>query len=62
MCCRFLTLLIVAGFYNILNMLIYEKMNDIAYSKAMAGKDVQMIFISAQDHWVGWRILVYLDI
>jgi lipoprotein-releasing system permease protein len=43
-------LLIVAGFgiYNILNMLIYEKMNDIAILKAMgfSGKDVKMIFIS----------------
>ena len=45
-----ITLLIVAGFgiYNILNMLIYEKMNDIAILKAIgfSGKDVQMIFIS----------------
>ncbi|MCL7762109.1 ABC transporter permease [Polaribacter sp. Z014] len=44
------TLLIVAGFgiYNILNMLIYEKMNDIAILKAVgfSGKDVQMIFMS----------------
>ena len=44
------TLLIVAGFgiYNILNMLIYEKMNDIAILKAtgFSGKDVQMIFMS----------------
>ncbi len=44
------TLLIVAGFgiYNILNMLIYEKMNDIAILKAtgFSGKDVQQIFIS----------------
>ena len=41
---------IVAGFgiYNILNMLIYEKMNDIAILKAVgfSGKDVQRIFIS----------------
>jgi lipoprotein-releasing system permease protein len=41
------TLLIVAGFgiYNILNMLIYEKMNDIAILKAtgFSGKDVQLI-------------------
>jgi lipoprotein-releasing system permease protein len=40
----------VAGFgiYNILNMLIYEKMNDIAILKAtgFSGKDVQMIFMS----------------
>lgn len=45
-----ITLLVVAGFgiYNILNMLIYEKMNDIAILKAtgFSGKDVQQIFIS----------------
>lgn len=45
-----IALLIVAGFgiYNILNMLIYEKMNDIAILKAtgFSGKDVQRIFIS----------------
>lgn len=45
-----ITLLIVAGFgiYNILNMLIYEKMNDIAILKAtgFSGSDVQLIFIS----------------
>ena len=45
-----ITLLIVAGFgiYNILNMFIYEKMNDIAILKAtgFSGKDVQMIFMS----------------
>lgn len=45
-----ITLLIVAGFgiYNILNMLIYEKMNDIAILKAtgFSGKDVKYIFIS----------------
>jgi len=44
------TLLIVAGFgiYNILNMLIYEKMNDIAILKAtgFSGIDVQLIFMS----------------
>ena len=44
------TLLVVAGFgiYNILNMLIYEKMNDIAILKAIgfSGKDVQIIFMS----------------
>ena len=44
------TLLVVAGFgiYNILNMLIYEKMNDIAILKAtgFSGKDVQLIFMS----------------
>ncbi len=43
------TLLIVAGFgiYNILNMVIYEKMNDIAILKAtgFSGKDVERIFI-----------------
>lgn len=45
-----ITLLIVAGFgiYNILNMLIYEKMNDIAILKAtgFSGKDVKVIFMS----------------
>ncbi|MBT8280142.1 MAG: ABC transporter permease [Muriicola sp.] len=45
-----ITLLIVAGFgiYNILNMLIYEKMNDIAILKAtgFSGSDVQLIFMS----------------
>jgi len=45
-----ITLLIVAGFgiYNILNMLIYEKMNDIAILKAtgFSGQDVQAIFMS----------------
>ncbi|PIE49912.1 MAG: ABC transporter [Flavobacteriales bacterium] len=45
-----ITLLIVAGFgiYNILNMLIYEKMNDIAILKAIgfSGKDIQIIFLS----------------
>ncbi|MBT2161492.1 ABC transporter permease [Zobellia barbeyronii] len=45
-----ITLLIVAGFgiYNILNMLIYEKMKDIAILKAIgfSGLDVQLIFIS----------------
>lgn len=44
------TLLIVAGFgiYNILNMFIYEKMNDIAILKAtgFSGADVKLIFIS----------------
>ena len=44
------TLLLVAGFgiYNILNMLIYEKMNDIAILKAtgFSGPDVRLIFIS----------------
>lgn len=42
-------LLIVAGFgiYNILNMMIYEKMNTIAILKAtgFAGRDVQKIFL-----------------
>ena len=45
-----ITLLTVAGFgiYNILNMFIYEKMNDIAILKAIgfSGKDVQLIFMS----------------
>jgi len=44
-----ITLLIVAGFgiYNILNMLIYEKMDTIAILKAtgFAGKDVKLVFI-----------------
>lgn len=44
-----ITLLIVAGFgiYNILNMLIYEKMDAIAILKAtgFSGKDVKTIFI-----------------
>ncbi|MDF0708831.1 ABC transporter permease [Flagellimonas okinawensis] len=45
-----ITLLIVAGFgiYNILNMLIYEKMKDIAILKAtgFSGNDVQYIFMA----------------
>ncbi len=45
-----ITLLIVAGFgiYNILNMLIYEKMDDIAILKAtgFSAKDVSLIFTS----------------
>jgi lipoprotein-releasing system permease protein len=45
-----ITLLIVAGFgiYNILNMMIYEKMNDIAILKAtgFSGGDVQKIFLT----------------
>lgn len=45
-----ITLLVVAGFgiYNILNMLIYEKMNDIAILKAtgFSGQDVKWIFLS----------------
>jgi lipoprotein-releasing system permease protein len=45
-----ITLLIVAGFgiYNTLNMLIYEKMNDIAILKAtgFSGTDVKYIFIT----------------
>lgn len=44
-----ITLLIVAGFgiYNILNMMIYEKMDTIAILKAtgFSGKDVQRIFL-----------------
>lgn len=44
-----ITLLLVAGFgiYNILNMMIYEKMNDIAILKAtgFSGNDVKWIFI-----------------
>jgi lipoprotein-releasing system permease protein len=45
-----ITLLIVAGFgiYNILNMMIYEKMDSIAILKAtgFSGKDVNRIFIA----------------
>lgn len=45
-----ITLLIVAGFgiYNILNMMIYEKMDTIAILKAtgFSGKDVNHVFIS----------------
>ena len=45
-----ITLLIVAGFgiYNILNMMIYEKMDSIAILKAtgFSGKDVKFIFLS----------------
>lgn len=45
-----ITLLVVAGFgiYNILNMLIYEKMDDIAILKAtgFSGSDVARVFIS----------------
>ncbi|MDI1235432.1 MAG: ABC transporter permease [bacterium] len=45
-----ITLLIVAGFgiYNILNMMIYEKMDSIAILKAtgFSGKDVHKIFIA----------------
>lgn len=45
-----ITLLVVAGFgiYNILNMLIYEKMDDIAILKAtgFSNDDVSIIFIS----------------
>jgi lipoprotein-releasing system permease protein len=44
-----ITLLVVAGFgiYNILNMMIYEKMDTIAILKAtgFSGKDVKQIFI-----------------
>jgi lipoprotein-releasing system permease protein len=44
-----ITLLIVAGFgiYNILNMMIFEKMDSIAILKAtgFSGKDVQTIFL-----------------
>ena len=45
-----ITLLIVAGFgiYNILNMMIYEKMDSIAILKAtgFSGKDVKLIFLA----------------
>lgn len=45
-----ITLLIVSGFgiYNILNMMIYEKMDTIAILKAIgfSGRDVNMIFIT----------------
>ena len=44
-----IVLLVVAGFgiYNILNMMIYEKMDSIAIMKAIgfSGKDVNLIFI-----------------
>src|SRR5881227_3233545 len=44
-----IVLLIVAGFgiYNILNMMIYEKMDSIAILKAtgFSGRDVKMIFL-----------------
>jgi lipoprotein-releasing system permease protein len=44
-----ITLLIVAGFgiYNILNMMIYEKMDSIAILKAtgFSGRDVKLIFL-----------------
>jgi lipoprotein-releasing system permease protein len=45
-----ITLLIVAGFgiYNILNMMIYEKMDSIAILKAtgFSGRDVQKVFLT----------------
>ncbi|MFP5081308.1 ABC transporter permease [Pedobacter sp. JCM 36344] len=45
-----ITLLVVAGFgiYNILNMMIYEKMDSIAILKAtgFSGKDVKLIFLA----------------
>jgi lipoprotein-releasing system permease protein len=44
-----IVLLVVAGFgiYNILNMMIYEKMDSIAILKATGfGNDVKWIFIS----------------
>jgi lipoprotein-releasing system permease protein len=45
-----ITLLVVAGFgiYNILNMMIYEKMDAIAILKAIgfSGRDVNLIFLS----------------
>lgn len=51
-----ITLLIVAGFgiYNILNMMIYEKMDSIAILKAtgFAGRDVKNIFIMIAV-WIG---------
>lgn len=55
-----ITLLIVAGFgiYNILNMMIYEKMDSIAILKAtgFSGNDVKWIFISlSSDYWYCWR-------
>ena len=57
-----ITLLIVAGFgiYNILNMLIYEKMNDIAILKAtgFSGKRCATYFYeSSHDNWFCWRII-----
>lgn len=69
------TLLIVAGFgiYNILNMLIYEKMNDIAILKAtgFTGRDVQTIFMSqaliiglaggVSGLLIGWALSMLID-
>ncbi|MEL6143479.1 MAG: FtsX-like permease family protein, partial [Bacteroidota bacterium] len=69
------TLLIVAGFgiYNILNMFIYEKMNDIAILKAtgFSGRDVMIIFISQAmmigvlggivGLGLGWLVSVFID-
>lgn len=53
-----ITLLIVAGFgiYNILNMMIYEKMDSIAILKAtgFSGKDVHLIFI-----WIALSIGIF---
>lgn len=70
-----IALLIVAGFgiYNILNMLIYEKMNDIAILKAtgFSGSDVKKIFISqamiigtiggALGLLIGFLVSLYID-
>lgn len=62
-----ITLLIVAGFgiYNILNMMIYEKMDSIAILKAtgFSGKDVKLIFttIASTIGIVGGLFGLFLD-
>jgi lipoprotein-releasing system permease protein len=70
-----ITLLIVAGFgiYNILNMMIYEKMDSIAILKAtgFSGKDVNRVFITiamtigliggAAGLFFGWGLSAIID-
>ncbi len=61
-----MVLLIVAGFgiYNILNMMIYEKMDSIAILKAtgFSGNDVKWIFISfIYYYWINGRI-IWIDV
>jgi len=70
-----ITLLVVAGFgiYNILNMFIYEKMNDIAILKAtgFTGNDVLYIFIfqalvigligAVFGIFIGYGVSLYID-
>ena len=59
-------LLIVAGFgiYNILNMMIYEKMDSIAILKAtgFSGNDVKWIFISLSINYRICRRIVWIVI